>query len=332
MNALPSNTFSRRVLWLSLVVHLLSAVMNREFLFDDEAQTLQWIREGLGPDSIFGIPLTLRIAMALVGWWVTVGLVRACETWFPDKQIQKTAVVATSLAWFLPSIHSRFSAENVGAVLFFLGFLPLVAYVTENRRGNPPHTPKSDFAAQGLWIGGLWGIAFQWYPPTGVLILTTVLWLFRYANVSSKIALGFIAGITLSIGLGTDIHHWENLQWTLPGPEAAFWGYFEEGVLASPPLGLILILGTLAGWLSARRFSLTWLSLVFVVVHSVLPNKEMRSLYPILPVLPIVAVMSIQKSNGVKKTFLHPQAFPFWIAVLICNSFYLLAFLFYYGL
>jgi GPI mannosyltransferase 3 len=218
---LPSDLFSRRVLYASLVLHLLAAFFSTGYHhYDEHYQVLEWaglklgltprghlaweypaqIRswvqpafafvvsrglEAFGGFNPFWASYVLRSVFALLGWCTTVGLVRCCEFWFPDPKIRKSAVLATCLAWFVPYLHARYSSENGAQIFFLLGMLPLIQWVALGKGTKHP----------GFLSGAFWGVAFQCRFQAGFLVFPAVLWLLFFGRpyrwVLAKVALGF---------------------------------------------------------------------------------------------------------------------------------------------
>lgn len=344
---LPSDLFSKRVLYLSLFLHLVAAFFSTGYHhYDEHYQIMEWagfklgltpvdhlaweypaqIRSWLQPAFAFTVSsvlnlfgafdpfwasLLLRAVFATLGWWTTVGLVRCCEFWFPDPKIRKSAILATALAWFVPYLHARYSSENGAQVFFLLGMLPLVQWVAKGRR--------AELLQVGLLTGVLWGVAFQCRFHAGFLILPAVLWLLAYARPCGRVLVNIGVGFLFVTCLALAIDRWGYGEWVFPAigyfkvnviegkanewGVAPFWHYFERYFVLAPPLTSLLLVGVVLCWAFARRFSLSWITFCFVLVHSLVSHKEVRFLFPVLPLTPVMAFMAIQKSTVLRDWF-----------------------------
>jgi phosphatidylinositol glycan class B len=372
----PADSFAKRVLLLSLLLHLCAAFFSTGYHhYDEHYQILEWAAFKLGLTPVdrlaweyaaqarswfqpaiafalsrglevvglfnpFWVAFFLRLTSALLGWWVTVGLVRCTEFWFPELKIRRAAVLGVGLAWFVPYLHARFSSENWAGTLFLLGMLPLIHWVSQ--QGTQTDTSRA--RGVGLVSGLLWAASFQCRFHAGLLILPAVVWLVVYAKAWRKLVAGGIVGFLLVTTLGVALDRWGYGEWVFSAANyfrinvlegkasewgvAPFWFYFERFLTLAPPLSTVLVIGTLACWGLARRFSLTWITLFFVLAHSLVPHKELRFLFPILPLTPLLTCMAVQKSSLLTQWFIANRFRLSAGAIWFCNFLFLLPLVF----
>jgi phosphatidylinositol glycan class B len=256
-----------------------------------------------GIESPFVWASVLRLLSALLGWSAVVALCCCVFGWLRSPRVQRFTILALSTIWFLPYLHARPSSESWSSSLFFLGFLPLVLAVQREARQVRP--------AAAFACGLAMGLAVEARYQAALLVLGALLWCVRYARLSRATWLPLCAGGVLALALGMALDRWGYGEWVLApvnyvrvnlwqGRASEFgtqpvWAYASwVGLLGPPPLGLLFVLGTLTTWIAKPRFSLTWCTLPFVVVQSLIGHKEPRFLFPIFPAFPVVVAMAWQ--------------------------------------
>lgn len=257
----------------------------------------------VGVENPFIWAFLLRLLSGLLGWLTILALSLCAFGWLKSERLQRLAIGGTAVLWFLPYLDVRPSSESWSGSLFFLGFLPLVLAVQRETRRLP-------FLA-ALGCGLLMGLAFESRYQAALLIVGGLLWCLRYARLTRETWLGIVLGGALAFVAGTLLDRWGYGEWVLAPwnyfrvnlieGKAAEWGvkpwwaYFPMVFLhGPPPLGLLFILGTLATWLLKPRFSLTWCTVPFVLVHCAIGHKEPRFLFPIAALAPMLVAMAWQ--------------------------------------
>jgi GPI mannosyltransferase 3 len=357
---LPADSFAKRVLILSLLLHLCAAIFSTGYHhYDEHYQILEWTAYKLGLTPVdklaweyaaqarpwfqagiafslsrgldlvglfnpFWVAMFLRLLSAVLGWWLTVALVRCTEFWFPELKIRRAAVLGVGLAWFVPYLHARYSSENWSAMCFLLGMLPIANFVSQQnsqaaKSAQAGHADFSRARGIGLVSGLLWGMAFQFRFHAGLMMVPALVWIIAYAKAWRRLVAGGVLGFLLVTAMGLGIDRWGYGEWVFPAWNyfrinvleskanewgvAPFWFYFERFLTLAPPLSTILVIGTVACWGLARRFSLSWITLFFVLIHSWVPHKELRFLFPLAQVTPVLTCMAIQKSPMLTRWF-----------------------------
>ncbi len=330
------STFTRRILVISLVVHLWAAWATVGFFhYDEHFQILEWAGSKLGlisPDDLawefksqirpwllpavftgvfkvlasvgitnpFHWATFARFLSALLGWLSVCFLVQACRGWFIEEKWRKWAIAGAALVWYLPYLHARTSSENWSGSLFLIGFTLLVLAVQRQGLAIP-------VSLSTAWLSGLlMGLGFQCRFQMGIAVLATFCWAIWMARVGTKAIIAMALGVGIAISLGAVADYWGYGEWVFPAwkyfyvnlveGKATQWGTSPAGsylvwlFFRNFPLGFVLSLGMVFAWFLKPKLSLTWVTLSFFAVHSVLAHKEFRFLFPLAPLLPILAV------------------------------------------
>jgi GPI mannosyltransferase 3 len=249
--------------------------------------------QGLGIRDIFVIALLLRLASGLVAWVAVARIVRTSLGWSPDATGRLIQLRATTLLGFLPFLSVRTSAENVSGALFTIGFCTVLDALRPTALVR--HLP----ARVGLAAGLLLGLSFECRFQTGILVAGLLAWLLfaRRVRVPGVVALG--SGIAVAILIGLLVDRWGYGEWTFPPyhyvrrnlfDDAArqfgtdpFLGYvylLPSNIFA--PVVIVLILALLLAWIRHPMHPVTWVTLPFAFVSSVLAHKEERFFFPML--------------------------------------------------
>lgn len=255
--------------------------------------------------------LSARILSSLLGWLCSLSLVLCCFRWFRSESLQKWAIFSTCFVWFLPYSHARFSSEGWATSLFFIGFCFLIREVQVQMAEGPSVHPRPR-SLKFLLAGFLLGLAFHCRYQVGIMILFAVLWCLTFARFRLRTYATLLASFLVAVALGFAMDRWGYGTWVLTpwnffrvnlieGKAAAQWGsypwwfYFYKVFTSSGPiLNLLILFFVPAAWILKPRFSLTWCTLPFVLVHMLIPHKELRYLFPVIPVVPILVFMAIQ--------------------------------------
>lgn len=214
----------------------------------------------------------------------------------------KLFLILSYFIWFLPFINVRFSSETWSGI----ALLSASALVV---RG------KSSFLTS-LAIGSLLGLSFLFRYQIAFAVLGLMLWLiFMKKEAGSVIALISASGLAVVI-TGFFIDSWFYHEWVFTS-----WNYFKafEGNAiefgSSPwfyyfykvfrysffPIGTSILLAFLI--LAYRRYDsiFTWIIVPFLIVHSCIPHKELRFLFPLINFVPVMIILAIQEIPPIKR-------------------------------
>lgn len=189
--------------------------------------------------------------------------------------------------WFIPLVSVRFSSETWSGLLFTVAFT-LMLY-------------EKNYFLTGLLLGACFLFRFQ----CGILAGCLFLWLLIIHKTPVKNLLLLLAGGVLMVILGIwlDYLFYDYLSLTfvnyfriniLEGYASHFgvspWSDVLDYLIFHPlfPFGL-LIFGSCLWLLIIRPIHiLTWCLIPFIVIHALIPHKEVRFLFPVVWLLPCV--------------------------------------------
>lgn len=208
-----------------------------------------------------------------------------------DRHRAASVALLLALLWVFPSMSVRNLIEMACAPFLVIAGYHAVRY---------DDTKRPSFA---LWAGVFCGLAFVFRYQTAVvpLCMGLVLLVRRDILAAACLAAGFAVSSFLVQGM-TDIVAYGR-------PYASFMAYFLynktagghyvtqpwytyiftlTGVLI-PPISLLLMFGFLRTW--KRMALLFWPTLLFLVFHSLYPNKQERFLLPVMPFIVILGMI-----------------------------------------
>ena len=294
----------------------------------------------IGMDDPMTKMLVLRFIHGLISLLVVFYAFRITEKLSKKISSDNTSAIAVGLmmacvAW-IPIISVHQLVEITCAV-------PLLASSWILIRSNHKEWTFSTLLFSGLWLGVATGLRYQ----VGVMGIGVVLAIFisysdSIIDAIKKIAvIGVSALICFSLTqVPADIYLWGepfaqlktyinyNLASSGDYPQGGMFTYILVLLmLCAPPFSLALIFGYLKSW---RKFALLVLpSLVFIIFHSLFPNKQERFILPAIPYVIIAGTLfwvsfrnrnvffASPKGRFVEKTFL--------IIAIVFNSIILVA-------
>lgn len=169
-----------------------------------------------------------------------------------------------------------------------------------------------------LKVGLVLGLAFLFRYQTVILSTFLIIWWMVYQKPNWKeiiqVLLGAIA--VLIVGILLDSWFYESFvfaPWNyfkinvIEDGASSFgqqsWYYYLYGIILSPsiPLGLIILF--LLVFLSIQKYKsfLIWCFVPFIILHSFIPHKESRFLFPLAFLLPYLMVWGTQETVKVVK-------------------------------
>ncbi|TNF00750.1 MAG: hypothetical protein EP326_06030, partial [Deltaproteobacteria bacterium] len=239
-----------------------------------------------GLENPFQLAWFLRATSSILGF-LSLGSFYLFARNFVQKESSRVIFIYTLFTlWFLPFFHARTTAENFG-ITFFLFGMSLI------------------FSWKQFFLGGLFlALSFVFRFQMSVMIFFSVLWFPLFGKQSwwtfFKISLGILIGWLLTI----PIDQWGYGEWTLTP-----WNYFDINILKGfassfgvdpwyayitkgisrgiPPLSLLYAGALLYCWIKHPKSWITWTTLPFLVVHSMISHKELRFIFPMTLFIPL---------------------------------------------
>ena len=240
----------------------------------------------IGITDPFSLTLLLRLLTAALAIWVTHGFIRSVLPSIGPAH-QRAFILLSWFLWFLPVLQIRFSGEAWSGLLFLRGITLLL------QEGHRKH----------LAIGAWFGAAVLFRPAVALMPFGILLWMVIVQRASRSAVLGVLGGGATVVLLGAVI---DGLAYGTP--VFTLWNYALAGVTgeeawrftalpwyqlplfiikyAVPPIGLLVLGAFVALLVRKPKHLLVWIILPFVLVHSLLPIKEVRFLFPLAPLVP----------------------------------------------
>ncbi|MVT39535.1 hypothetical protein GO495_02960 [Chitinophaga oryziterrae] len=215
--------------------------------------------------------------------------------------------------WFLPYINVRFNSESWSGIFILLG----VSLI-------PPDREMKHLNIVGC--GLLCGISFLCRFQCGIIVLSLSIWL-----VLNKIKPGYIfifyLPFLLIIAGGTFLDKLYYNQWTFAPWNyvraniindvasqfgTTFWLlYVKDIVYASViPVGIFVIIFYILYAAVYPGAMFLWITLPFVLIHLLIPHKELRFIFPILNLLPFIIVRGMEAVERIYRSFIHHYRKP----------------------
>ncbi|MBI2522665.1 MAG: hypothetical protein HYV97_19750 [Bdellovibrio sp.] len=217
----------------------------------------------------FTLAFLFRMFNGLLGW---LGLYLICDA----KRLPCLPYI--SWVWFVPFLLVRTSSESLSTSLFLIG-----AYFF-----------LKDGKKNSIFSGLLWGMSFLMRFQMGVPILAVNIWKFiRDRRWSEALLHSFFLVIIILIGVMVD--RWGYGEWTFTPfsylkynifeskasefGTSPFWYYFTAPLIkGGPPLALLLAIGCFLYWKQNSKSFWSIATISFLLVHVVIPHKELRFL------------------------------------------------------
>lgn len=255
----------------------------------------------LGSENPFHLSFLLRLFSSALGMYSLVLFTTTYSSFLKKERWFNLAYPITFCFWFFPFFHARTSAENLGGSLFLIGLY----YFIKNDFG------KSLNIKTTLLISALFSISFTTRFHMAFMIGPIILWglLFKRLNFKnvSTFTLGFL--VTFAVTSLADYWAYGNFTFTpynyfyqniILKKAAGFgtdpWHYYFRKVFARgyPPLSLTLLIPPIYLWIKRPKSILTWSTLPFFLVHTLVSHKEVRFLFPMATLSPLILCIFLE--------------------------------------
>lgn len=268
-----------------------------------------------GITDVFVFAFVCRLLTGLANLAALAAFLQTTLPWQPTADEKRLHLRIVTCLGFLPYLYVRTSSESGSMAALTLAFALLLDGALPTTDGRKWTVPALERVWPPLVGGLLCGLAFECRFQTAFFALGLMAWL-RFVGRSSWGALGkMAAGGLVAVGIGALVDRWGYGVWTFPP-----WTYFQANLLegaaslfgSDPPLAyfwmlpanlfapivLALLFLALLAWLRCPRHPITWVTLPFFVLHSLISHKEERFLFPIAVVSTALVTMALGPSFG----------------------------------
>lgn len=246
----------------------------------------------------FSQAFLIRLLNGLIGGYSIYCL---CQYYF--KENYKKALLALFSLWFIPLLLVRTNSESLSASLFFLGFLSY----------------KKDKKNIGMLF---WGLSFLVRYQMAIMVAPIIIFdLFKRRLEITK-AFQMLGTLLLTLGIGALTDRWGYGTWELApynyfyqnlvldkasnfGTDPFYYYFYKPILKGIPPISLILLWFGGKFWWNKRNEGLFWGIVFFILIHSLIPHKEVRFLTPVYLLVSVGAIYEISKIK-IKKALLYP--------------------------
>ena len=245
-------------------------------------------------DYAYTSDLILRIIVSCAGF-ILYNIIILKQFKNDSKSTLYIILGIANFSWFLPYIHSLFSSETLGGLVYFFAVLLYLHFKS-----------KSLTLIRAMVIGFILSLAFYFRFQIGFAILGFSIWVLFYEKTTLSTLLGIGAGFLLGVIFNTviDSHFYGEFSFT---PYSYFYANIIEGrasatgtksfiyyilllsvMFTAPLLSLFLLFYIFRGFIKKFGDVFSLSVIVFLFLHFIIPHKEDRFLFPVAGILPVI--------------------------------------------
>ncbi len=250
----------------------------------------------LGFTNPFFLTFLMRLFSSLLGYFSHLYFFKTTAKNFNSKRSLHIYAFALSLLWFLPFFHARTSAENLSTSFFLIGLSLFIAKITSLEL----KTKFSGTTKDIIIISSFWALSFICRYQMIVMSGPVLIWIFLKVENNKKLLLYGIGTFILIQFLSFPLDYLGYGEWTL-----APWNYFKENIISGkssqfgtdpfwyyiskvfsrgiPFISIFLIIPAFWMFLKKPLHLISFIGLIFLVVHSFIGHKEIRFIFPLAP-------------------------------------------------
>lgn len=252
----------------------------------------------IGVKDPFFLALILRLLTAFVALYIIRDFIYNSRGLIRAKFLTAYILVSYSL-WFLPFINVRFSAETWSG-LFLL--LAVGKVLSKDYKKN---------TITAFTLGLILGVSILFKYQAALCVSGLFLWMFFIEKLNLRKIIGVASGVVLILLLGL------LLDWWLYGKLVfSLYNYFHvnliDGVASSfgrspwyeyipyiliepnPILGLTILSSLVYLCFYKSKNVVVWVIVPYLIVHSIIPHKELRFLFVLANLVPFIIIYSVQ--------------------------------------
>lgn len=264
----------------------------------------------LSLDNPFFLAFIFRFFSGFLAWVTGLLFTITYLKDFSSSNSQKIFIFLSNALWFLPYLHVRTTGENIGACFFVLGIL--LYQNGRNKFLDNKAFLKSNTSLLFFVIGSLWGMAFLCRFQLAVFLGCFCLWMLLVRKHSLLSLMPLVGGYLFIFGIGILVDYWgygkpvvsfyNYLNYNIFVGKAAkfgvspWWDYLRLSFLKMiPPISLVILSSFFIFWIKKPKHYLTWTTLPFCIIHSMVAHKEFRFLFPMIFFIPYFITILINE-------------------------------------
>ncbi len=235
----------------------------------------------------------LRLLSALFAIIVISYFIQNTKGLIKNKTLEIAYYLLSFFLWFIPIISVRFSSETWSGLLFLLS---LALFINDSNDKTKPFK-----------MGLLFGISFLFRFQIAFAIVGFGLWLIFINHSKLKYLLKICASFIAIIILGLLLDSWfygefVSTPWNyfykniVEGAASGFgtspWYFYILKLLSYPSyfIGIPIILSFIFILFSNPKNYILWVTIPFIVGHSIISHKEERFLFPLVYLFPLMLI------------------------------------------
>ncbi|MBL0911428.1 MAG: hypothetical protein IBJ09_03565 [Bacteroidia bacterium] len=256
---------------------------------------------GLGIRDVYTQAFVLRLLTALFALFTVHRFVQA--TLYLVRRRNRSLYAGLSfLLWFLPVLYVRFSSETWSGLTFLLALGMLLSRKKEQNF---------------FGIGALLGLSFLFRFQSAFMSGGLLLWMLFIQRTKWQDLLRTVGGglAVLLPGLLSDYlfygtftcTFWNYFHANIVKDVASEYGvspwfYYLESIINYPThfFGICILLAFVTLLVRDPKNVLLWVMVPFIVLHSFIPHKEERFLFPLAGMVPLLLVLAWQQWQGIR--------------------------------
>jgi len=241
----------------------------------------------------------LRLLTALLAVFSIRFFTRACKG-MVRPEFHKAYLLLSYFIWFLPLLNVRFMSEIWSGIMLLTALTVMI---------------KNNFHNQQYFlVGGHLGMSFLCRYENAFFAFGLFLWLIFIRREKIHDLAKLLASGLLVLFIGVFIDRWLYGEFVLTawnyfyvnlvedvasnyGTEA-WWNYFYSIFrFGFFPISIPIIISFLLLIIKKPRNIFIWTILPFFIVHSIIPHKELRFVFPAINLVPIILIMAYHELN-----------------------------------
>ena len=276
-----------------------------------------------GVTDVYYLAFILRLISAVLAIFVIRFFINSSGS-IVEKKNYNGFVILSYFLWFLPYINVRFSSENWSG-LFFLASLALL------QCNNYQYSVK-----KLLLLGALLGTSMLFRYQSAFFALGIIFWLLIITKLNVKKIAIIIGALLVMLFVGFFIDRWLYGEYSF-----TLYNYFYVNIVekvasnygvspwyeivlyiikAPGPLGIFIFLTFIILIIYNPKSVFIWSTIPFLIVHSIIPHKELRFLFPVANLAPLVLTLGYQHIDKIAELKYKSIAAIVFVVFFVTNT------------